>query len=104
MGRLTFVKLDHELHASGKTHDALPLGKVRQVLFIANDIGANVVHAPLLVVVDDLAHKDLDAQADGALIDLRNALRENEGGQPALASCREQDIEGVKKVPLRFTA
>src|SRR6266699_4927637 len=104
MRRLAFVKLDHELHASGQTHDALPLGQGSQVLFIANDIRANVVHAPLLVVVDNLAPKDLNAKTDGTLIDLCNALGENEGGQPALASCREQDIEGVNQSPLRFAA
>src|SRR6266699_134408 len=104
MRRLTFVELNHELHASGETHNALPLGQGSQVLFIANDIGANVVHASLLVVVDDLAHKDLYAKTDSTLIDLRNALGENEGGQPALASCREQDIEGVNQSPLRFAA
>src|SRR6266566_472571 len=102
MRRLTFVELGHELHASGETHDALALGKLRQVLFIADDIGANVVHASLLVVVDDLAHKDLYAQADGALIDLRNALRKDERGQPALASCREQHIEGINQLSLCF--
>jgi len=103
MRRLSFLELDQELHAPGQAHDALPLREGSQSLFILDDIGANIVHAALRVVINDLAHEDLDAQADGALIDLRNALGENEGSQPALASCREQDIEGVDQLPLRFT-
>src|SRR5260221_11646927 len=103
MRRPAFIELDQELHASGQAHDALSLREGGQILFIIDDIGANIVHAALLVIVDDLAHEDLDAQADGALIDLRDALGENEGSQPALASGRKQDIEGVDQLSLRFT-